>query len=81
MRKTLLWIIRGQNLLSFSCKKIVFFETFSGHFHGQSFIKTVRGPLRIERMIVVVVFVFNVPPTAKVIRRRGHGLKSHPTDW
>ena len=30
--------------------------------------------------IVVVVFVFNVPPTAKVIWRRGHGLKSHPTD-
>ena len=28
-----------------------------------------------------VVFVFNVPPTAKVIWRRGHGLKSHPTDW
>ena len=21
------------------------------------------------------------PPTAKVIWRRGHGLKSHPTDW
>ena len=31
--------------------------------------------------IVVVVFVFNVPPTAKVIWRQGHGLKSHPTDW
>ena len=31
--------------------------------------------------IVVVVFVFNVPPTAKVIWRRGHGLKSHPTGW
>ena len=31
--------------------------------------------------IVVVVFVFNVPPTAKVIWRRGHDLKSHPTDW
>ena len=31
--------------------------------------------------IVVVVFVFNVPPTVKVISRRGHGLKSHPTDW
>ena len=31
--------------------------------------------------IVVVVFVFNVPPTAKVIWRWGHGLKSHPTDW
>ena len=30
---------------------------------------------------IVVVFVFNVPPTAKVIWRRGHGLKSHPTDW
>ena len=28
-----------------------------------------------------VVFVFNVPPRAKVIWRRGHGLKSHPTDW
>ena len=27
-----------------------------------------------------VVFVFNVPPTAKVIWERGHGLKSHPTD-
>ena len=27
------------------------------------------------------MFVFNVPPTAKVIWRRGHGLKSHPTDW
>ena len=31
--------------------------------------------------MIVVVFVFNVPPTAKVIWRRGHGLKSHPTDW
>ena len=30
--------------------------------------------------VVVVVFLFNVP-TAKVIWRRGHGLKSHPTDW
>ena len=27
-------------------------------------------------MIVVVVFVFNVPPTARVIWRRGHGLVS-----
>ena len=27
------------------------------------------------------VFVFNVLPTAKVIWRRGHSLKSHPTDW
>ena len=26
-------------------------------------------------------FVFNVPPTAKVIWRQGHGLKSHLTDW
>ena len=31
--------------------------------------------------VVVVVFVFNVPPTAKVIWRWGHALKSHPTDW
>ena len=29
----------------------------------------------------VVVFVFNVPQTAKVIWRQGQGLKSHPTDW
>ena len=29
---------------------------------------------------LVVVFVFKVPPTAKVIWRLGHGLKSHPTD-
>ena len=29
----------------------------------------------------VVVFMFNVPPTAKVIWRRGHCIKSHPTDW
>ena len=27
------------------------------------------------------MLVFNVPPTAKVIWRWGHGLKSHPTDW
>ena len=27
------------------------------------------------------VCVFNVPPTAKIIWRRGHGLKSHLTDW
>ena len=32
------------------------------------------------QVAVVVVFVFNIPPTAKVIWRRGHGLKSHPTD-
>ena len=30
---------------------------------------------------IVVVFVLNVPPTAKVIWRRGHSLKSHRTDW
>ena len=27
------------------------------------------------------MFVFNVPPTAKVMWGRGHGLKSHPADW
>ena len=31
--------------------------------------------------VVVVVFVFNILPTAKVIWRPGHALKSHPTDW
>ena len=29
----------------------------------------------------IVVFVFNVPPTVKVMWRQCHGLKSHPTDW
>ena len=31
--------------------------------------------------IVVVVLGFNVPPTAKVIRRWDIGLKSHLNDW
>ena len=46
MRKTLLWKIRGLNLLSFSFEKFIFFETFIRPFYGQSFIKTVRGPLK-----------------------------------
>ena len=32
-------------------------------------------------LVVVVVLGFYVPPTAKVIRRRDLGLKSHPNDW
>ena len=32
-------------------------------------------------VVVVVVLGFYVPPTAKVIRRRDLGLKSHPKDW
>ena len=32
-------------------------------------------------IVVVVVLGFYVPPTAKVIRRRDLGLKSHPKDW
>ena len=48
MRKLLLWISRGLNLLSFSYKKVLFsLKLFSGHFYGQSFIKTVRGPLEL----------------------------------
>ena len=30
---------------------------------------------------IVVLLVFYVPPTAKVIWRRDLGLKSHPKDW
>ena len=37
--------------------------------------------LNLSNELVVVAFVFNIPPTAKVIWRRGNGLKSHPTDW
>ena len=32
-------------------------------------------------VVVVVVLGFYVSPTAKVIRRRDLGLKSHPKDW
>ena len=32
-------------------------------------------------ILLLLCFGFNVPPTAKVIWRRGHILKSHPTDW
>ena len=46
MRKTILLKIRGLNLLSFSLKKFIFFETFIRPFYGLSFIKTVRGPLK-----------------------------------
>ena len=46
MRKTLLWKIRELNLLSFSWKKFIFLETFIRPFYRQSFIKTVRGPLK-----------------------------------
>ena len=35
----------------------------------------------IWQIVVVVVLGFYVPPTAKVIRRRDLGLKSHPKDW
>ena len=42
---------------------------------------TCTGKLYSDTKLYVVVFVFKVPPTAKVIWRRGHGLKSHPTDW
>ena len=49
MRKTLLRIIRESNLLSFWWKNFRFlWNFFSGHFYGQSFIKTVRGPLALE---------------------------------
>ena len=34
-----------------------------------------------KRKFVVVVLGFYVPPTAKVIRRRNLGFKSHPKDW
>ena len=44
MRKRLLRIIRGLNLLSFSLKISFSLKLFSGCFYGQSFIKTVRGP-------------------------------------
>ena len=37
--------------------------------------------LLMRYIVVVVVLVFYVPPTAKVIRRWDRGLKSHPKDW
>ena len=49
MRKTHLWKIGELNLLSFFMEKsVIFFETFIWPFLWaiQSFIKTVRGPLK-----------------------------------
>ena len=40
-----------------------------------SILQYFRPPL-----ILLLCFVFNVPPTAKVIWRRGHGLKPHESD-
>ena len=37
--------------------------------------------LAFDEAMLLVVFVLNVPPTAKVTWRRGHGFKSHPTGW
>ena len=48
----------------------------------QNFSRTACARVMIfESQIVVVVLGFYVPPTAKVIRRRDLGLKSHPKDW
>ena len=42
----ILRVIREQNLLPFFVEKLSFsLKLFSGHFHGESFIKTVRGPV------------------------------------
>ena len=57
MRTLLLWISRGLNLLSFSEKKISFsLKLFSGNFYGQSFIKTVRGPLPTRKLLPVSAY-------------------------
>ena len=45
MRKTHLQIIRVLNQVYFHGKNITLFEIFLRPFYGQSFIKTVRGPL------------------------------------
>ena len=43
-KKTLMWILRELNLLSFSWKQITFsLKLFSDYFYGPSFISTVRG--------------------------------------
>ena len=43
--------------------------------------KSISANLYVFLIVVVVVLRFYVPPTAKVIRRRDIGLKSHPKDW
>ena len=37
--------------------------------------------MNVSVCLFVVVFVFNIPPWAKVIRRGSQALKSHQTDW
>ena len=49
MRKILLRIIRELNPTIFLIEKLSFsLKLLSGFFYGQSFIKTVRGPLAIH---------------------------------
>ena len=61
------------------CKRIKNDKETSSHVEETVNVKWCVS--KVPQYMFVVVFVFNVPPTAKVIWRRGHSLKSHPTDW
>ena len=55
------------------------------YFHSTTQVSCIEAQVVISLVSNVVVFVgcvcVNVPLTAKVIWRQGHGLKSHLTDW
>ena len=85
MRKTLFRLIREPTI--FLMEKLSFsLKFFSCHFYGQSFIKTVRGPLGIHflnsiaRKIFVIklsgfaeFFTFSIPaPVVSVLADIGH---------
>ena len=46
-----------------------------------SFLEYHLGHYKSSLSVACACFEFNIPPTAKVIWRRGQGFKSHLTDW
>ena len=79
MKIPLVQIMEGHRVIFPAfCNKLILFEKILLGISSEC--QTVWTQIRPYKN-VVVVFVFNVPPTAKVIWRQGHGYKSHPTDW
>ena len=44
-------------------------------------VGTDPAPMLFELFCIMYVFVFNVPPIAKVVRSRGYDVYSHTMDW
>ena len=51
------------------------------HYMDFNTTRSCLGSQMVSFLLLFVVLVFYVPPTAKVIWRRDLGLKSHPKDF